>query len=134
MVCDRVRLKQIVVNLVSNAIKFTPSGTVTVEVDCDEEAKRFRISVIDTGTGIAQADAERIFEPFDQLQHGALEAATGTGLGLAIVRRLCDLLGGTVALQSEVGRGSRFTVELPRVMTVAPPGEAANPQAAPGRR
>jgi len=88
VVSDRVRLKQILVNLVSNAIKFTPSGAVTVEIDDDPATDRFRIAVIDTGLGIAEGDAARIFEPFDQAENAAAQTSAGTGLGLAIPRVL----------------------------------------------
>ena len=120
MVSDRVRVKQILVNLVSNAIQFTPSGAATVEVDHDPARDWFRIAVIDTGLGISERDAASIFEPFDQVQSAVAQGSAGTGLGLAIVRRLCHLLGGTVTLRSELGRGSRFTVEVPRVLPVTP--------------
>jgi signal transduction histidine kinase len=116
MTTDRVRLRQIVLNLVFNAIKFTPSGSVTIEAEHDTEIDRIRIAVIDTGVGIAEADRDRIFEPFDQADNARARAAGGTGLGLAIVRRLCELLGGKVALDSIVGNGSRFIVEVPRVL------------------
>jgi len=119
MLTDRVRLKQIVLNLISNAIKFTPSGDVTVDVQHDPAADRIRIAVIDTGIGIGETDADRIFEPFRQADDVDARRAGGTGLGLAIVRRLSHLLGGTVALESHVGHGSRFTVEVPRVLAFA---------------
>jgi len=118
MLSDRIRLRQIVLNLVFNAIKFTPSGTVTVEVDHDRALDRVRLAVIDTGVGIAEADRDRVFEPFDQADSASARATGGTGLGLAIVRRLCELLGGKVALDSTVGSGSRFTIEVPRVLDV----------------
>jgi len=116
MLTDRTRLGQIVLNLVSNAIKFTPSGSVTIEVAHEPATDRVRVAVIDTGVGIAEADRDRIFERFDQGDSAPRGATGGTGLGLAIVRRLCVLMGGTVTLDSTVGRGSTFTVELPRVL------------------
>ena len=119
MLTDRVRLKQIVLNLISNAIKFTPSGNVTVDVDHDPATDRIRIAVSDTGIGIGESDAARIFEPFRQAGDADARSAGGTGLGLAIVRRLSDLLGGAVALDSHLGRGSCFTVEVPRVLPSA---------------
>jgi signal transduction histidine kinase len=112
MITDRARLRQIVLNLVVNAIKFTPSGSVVVEVEHDLAADRVRIAVVDTGVGIAEADRDRVFDPFDQAADAA-RGSGGAGLGLAIVRRLCELLGGAVALESTVGSGSRFTVEMP---------------------
>jgi two-component system sensor kinase len=119
MLTDRVRLKQIVLNLISNAIKFTPSGNVTVDVGHDPATDRIRIAVSDTGIGIGESDAARIFEPFRQAGDADARSAGGTGLGLAIVRRLSDLLGGAVALDSHLGRGSCFTVEVPRVLPSA---------------
>jgi signal transduction histidine kinase/tetratricopeptide (TPR) repeat protein len=114
MLTDRVRLRQIVLNLVSNAIRFTPAGSIAVEVEHDTGRDLVRIAVVDTGVGIAEADRARVFEPFDQADNAPARASGGTGLGLSIVRRLCELLGGNVALDSTVGSGSRFTVELPR--------------------
>jgi len=87
MLTDRVRLSRIVLNLISNAIKFTPSGDVTVDVQHDPAADRIRIVVIDTGIGIGETDADRIFEPFRQADDVDARRAGGTGLGLAIVRR-----------------------------------------------
>jgi CheY-like chemotaxis protein len=108
---DPLRFRQILDNLLSNAIKFTPEGgqiSMTVERDGDEVA----ITVADTGIGIASEDQGRVFEEFQQLGD-AVQRKAGTGLGLALTRRLVEAHGGSIALDSEVGRGSRFTVRLP---------------------
>jgi signal transduction histidine kinase len=116
MTSDPRKVRQIVTNLVGNAIKFTEHGEVVVTAALAEGAEeRVRISVRDTGTGIAAADLAHLFEPF--WQGGQLASATGggTGLGLSIVRQLARLLGGDVSVESAPGRGSTFTVELPLV-------------------
>jgi signal transduction histidine kinase len=107
---DETKVRQILLNLMSNAIKFTDSGAVTVRVDIAREA---RISVRDTGRGIAPADRERIFEPFVQVSQGTTRSEGGSGLGLTVSRRLARLLGGELEVQSEVGAGSTFTLRLP---------------------
>jgi len=110
---DPRRLKQILVNLLSNAVKFTPEGgRVELAVAAaGDEALAF--TVTDTGIGIAAEDQARLFVPFVQLDAGLSRRHEGTGLGLALVRRLADLHGGSVTLESEPGKGSRFTVTLP---------------------
>jgi signal transduction histidine kinase/CheY-like chemotaxis protein len=111
IVADRGRLRQILYNLLSNAIKFTPAGG-RVRVDGAVDGPNVRLSVIDTGIGIAAADHERVFEEFTQV--GDPEARQiGTGLGLALTRRLAEAHGGHIELQSDVGVGSNFTVVLP---------------------
>lgn len=118
-IADRRRLKQILVNLLSNAVKFTESGSVTLRVEQTEEAIAF--SVIDTGIGIAQADRETLFQPFKQLDSGLNRKYEGTGLGLALSRKLARLHGGDITLHSELGRGSCFTLELPRQLPTDAP-------------
>ena len=111
---DPRRLKQILVNLLTNAVKFTPAGgQVGLEVRGDPEARLLRFSVRDTGIGIAADDLPRLFRPFEQLDSSLSRHYEGTGLGLSLVARLTQLHGGTVAVQSELGQGSRFTVTLP---------------------
>jgi PAS domain S-box-containing protein len=111
---DPRRVKQILVNLLNNAVKFTPSGgQVTLEVRADREKGRVELSVRDTGIGISAADQQRLFQPFTQLDNSLTRNYEGTGLGLALVKRLVDLHGGTISLESEPGQGSRFTVSLP---------------------
>jgi PAS domain S-box-containing protein len=109
---DRRRLRQVLLNLLTNAQKFTPvGGSIGLEVTA-RSGGEVAFSVWDTGPGIAEADWQRIFEPFVQLDAGLDRRHEGSGLGLALVRRMVDLHHGRVELQSEVGRGSRFTVVL----------------------
>jgi CheY-like chemotaxis protein len=113
---DERRLRQILSNLLTNACKFTPEGgEFGLEVVGDVEAEAVRFTVWDTGIGIAQRDMERLFKPFVQLDSGLSRRYGGTGLGLALVRRLTELHGGGVSVESKgiPGRGSRFTVSLP---------------------
>ena len=134
---DQTHLRQILINLIGNAVKYTPNGSIHVRADVvgngqaptvdppaaaprigpppDERRAWVALQVSDTGVGIAPADQERIFDEFEQVNAGARtdSARRGTGLGLAISRRLARLLGGDLTVTSEVGRGSVFTVWLP---------------------
>lgn len=110
---DRQKVKQILANLLTNALKFTREGRVDIIVTLDDTANTFAVAVRDTGIGIAPADLSRIFEPFQQANRTTSRALGGTGLGLSICRRLARMLGGEMRVESEVGRGSTFTVELP---------------------
>ncbi len=125
---DAARLRQVAYNLLSNAIKFTPpEGRVTVALARDGD--QMRLTVSDTGPGIAPADQERVFAAFEQLTPGAGE---GTGLGLALTRRLVEAHGGRIELDSTPGTGSRFSVVLPlRRVAVAEP-TAVEPEAGAG--
>jgi PAS domain S-box-containing protein len=110
---DPRRLKQILINLLINAVKFTPeNGSVTLQVDTDLEQDLIQLSVIDNGIGIAPEDLQRLFQPFVQVDSGLNRHQEGTGLGLALVQKLTDLHGGSVEVESEVGKGSRFTINL----------------------
>jgi signal transduction histidine kinase len=111
---DRGKVKQIVLNLVSNAIKFTPSGSVTVRVGFDPGAREASVAVADTGIGIDASDHERVFEDFRQADNSPAREYGGAGLGLAICRRLAMMLDGRVTLESRVGTGSTFTLALPK--------------------
>jgi signal transduction histidine kinase/CheY-like chemotaxis protein len=116
LVGDSNRLRQILLNLVSNAIKFTEKGEVSmVAIASPMKDGRWELvlRVLDTGIGIAPEAQERIFEPFVQAESSTTRRFGGTGLGLNIVRSLVNLMGGTVALRSEVGKGSLFTVTVP---------------------
>ena len=110
-----MKIKQVLLNLLSNAVRYTPSGSIVVRVATDAEGMRFSVS--DTGPGIPAAEIERLFEPF----HRALTAGTrdvaGTGLGLAISRQFVELHRGRIWVQSREGVGSTFTFVLP----LAPP-------------
>jgi PAS domain S-box-containing protein len=108
---DPMRIRQIVLNLLSNATKFTASGEIEVRVEQREGA--YRIAVRDTGVGIAADAQARLFEPFAQADASTTRRYGGTGLGLTISRRLADLMGGSLSVESEVGRGSTFTLSLP---------------------
>jgi CheY-like chemotaxis protein len=117
---DPFRLRQIVVNLVNNAIKFTPQGQVVVLARVITEAEdvgRIQLSVEDTGVGIAPEAREKVFEHFSQADGSTTRQFGGTGLGLAICKRLVELMGGKIGVDSALGKGSRFWVELvlPRV-------------------
>lgn len=109
---DPTRLRQLLNNLLSNALKFTEQGTITVTTGADEQ--EVRISVKDTGPGIPPESQEIIFEKFKQLENFLTRSHGGTGLGLAIVRQLVEHMGGRVTLTSNVGAGSEFTLHLPR--------------------
>jgi signal transduction histidine kinase/DNA-binding response OmpR family regulator len=109
---DRVRFKQILYNLLSNAVKFTPKDG-KIEIGCHQNGDLVSISVKDTGIGIRPEDHAAVFEEFRQLEAGAEATHEGTGLGLAITRRLVEQQGGTISLESAVGKGSRFTFSLP---------------------
>ncbi len=116
---DMTKLQQILQNLLSNAIKFTPEGG-RVALKADADTKYVTISVMDTGVGVATEEQELVFQKFRQSGNPLTREHAGTGLGLSIVRELCKLLGGEVTLQSELGRGSTFTVRLPLQMNMEP--------------
>ena len=112
---DAGRLRQVLLNLLSNAVKFTERGAVTVRVEPLPEAHppSTRFSVIDTGIGIATDDLPRLFAHFSQLDATPSRRYGGTGLGLAISRRLVDMMGGQIGVESTLGQGSRFHFTLP---------------------
>lgn len=108
---DERRLKQIVINLVNNAVKFTEQGEV--RLDCELHNDEVVIRVVDTGIGIKPEDMDKLFKPFQQIDIGLTRKHAGTGLGLSICRRLVEMLGGKIWVESEWGRGSVFTFTLP---------------------
>jgi signal transduction histidine kinase len=110
---DKAKVQQILVNLVSNAVKFTEQGKVTLECDW-HDSHRVTIAVTDTGVGIRADQQEKIFEPFVQVGRSLTKSQEGTGLGLAISRDLARGMGGDIVVTSEPGKGSRFTLILPR--------------------
>ena len=129
---DRSRLKQVLYNYLSNAIKFTPDGgRVAVRVSA-EDPHHFRVDVTDNGVGIAAADLPRLFIEFNQLEAGAAKKHQGTGLGLALTRRLLEAQGGRVAVTSTPGAGSTFSAILPRRATHGTP--LADPLSIPSKR
>ena len=113
---DARRLTQVLLNLVGNAIKFTDIGSV--EVRAVQAGDRFEFSVVDSGFGIAPADQARIFDEFQQVDNSSTRKKGGTGLGLSISRKIVELHGGRISVESEVGKGSTFKVTIP--ITVAP--------------
>jgi signal transduction histidine kinase len=110
---DRIKLHQVVRNLVDNAVKFTESGRIVVEAGPARRAGWVTIAVTDTGPGVAASDLPHIFEPFHQLGASSTRRTNGVGLGLSIVQRLVVVLGGSITVSSEIGWGSTFTIELP---------------------
>jgi PAS domain S-box-containing protein len=110
---DRQKVKQIVLNLLSNALKFTPTGSVSISAAYAARDRVIGIAVADTGVGIPADDRVKVFEDFRQLDSSPARGYGGTGLGLSICRRLSQMLGGTIDLESEVGTGSTFTLRLP---------------------
>jgi len=126
---DAVRLRQVLVNLGGNAVKFTEKGEVTLRVVCLEspgESLRVRIEVADTGIGIDPANQSRIFEEFTQADASTTRRFGGTGLGLSIVRQIVGLMGGRLQLTSAPGAGSTFSFDL--LLPLANPAEQAAPQ------
>ena len=114
---DRNKVQKVVLNLLTNAVKYTPAGgTVTFAVGVLEPPRNGctrRITVQDTGIGMAPEFMARLYEPFAQEHRAEAAGIPGTGLGLSIVKRVVDLMGGTISVESEVGKGTRFTVDLP---------------------
>jgi PAS domain S-box-containing protein len=110
---DRQKVKQIVLNLLSNALKFTPAGSVTMTASFDARAKQVVVAVRDTGVGIPFDDQGKVFEDFRQLDASPARGYGGTGLGLSICRRLANILGGTIELESLPSKGSTFRLRLP---------------------
>ncbi len=106
---DKERIMQVSANLLSNAIKFTQAGSVSLRMDYN--GNNLSIVVEDTGSGMSEEEQQRVFGAFERLSNAATQ--DGFGLGLSIVKRIVDMLGGTVRLESKKGRGSRFTIEIP---------------------
>jgi two-component system sensor kinase len=110
---DAKKLQQVLVNIVSNAIKFTDEGGVTIDVD-SADASHWQFRIQDTGIGMPANAAAYIFEPFQQVDGTDKRKYKGTGLGLAITKRLVERLGGSITMVSELGKGSTFSITLPR--------------------
>jgi PAS domain S-box-containing protein len=127
VLADHQRLKQVVLNMLSNAVKYNRQGG-TITIDCVEhEGGSIRIGVADTGPGVAPEHMERLFAPFDRLDVEQRSTAEGTGLGLALSKRLVEAMGGTMGVESEVGAGSTFWVELPSAADAPVEVAAASP-------
>ena len=121
---DAGRLRQILLNLVGNALKFTGRGSVLLTLRPLPDGRNYEFSVKDTGPGISPAQIERIFRPFTQADSSISRRHGGAGLGLSISRRLAELMGGSLTVHSEIGHGSRFIVTVP--LTSAPLASSAN--------
>jgi PAS domain S-box-containing protein len=109
---DRRRIKQILMNLLSNAIKFTDKGEVKIKLSLDDD-KTAKIAVIDTGIGIKKEDFKLLFQPFQQVDMSRTKKHEGTGLGLHLSKKLANLLGGDITVESEYGKGSKFILRFP---------------------
>jgi signal transduction histidine kinase len=133
---DRDRLLQVVINLISNAVKFTPDGTITIAATPDPAG--VRVAVTDTGVGIAPQDQAKVFEPFAQASDGLTDKPRGTGLGLPICREIVERHGGRLWLESAPGQGSTFAFTLPAAdaspaaPAIPTPPAAASPPPDPG--
>lgn len=128
VVGDAGRLRQIISNLAGNAVKFTAAGSVVVRARrrAEGEAHRLAIEVEDTGIGLSEADLERVFDEFEQVDQGPGRRHEGTGLGLPISRRLARSLGGDINVTSRLGQGACFVVDLPLVEVVVPQDVASD--------
>ena len=114
LMTDPARVRQILINLLGNAVKFVERGSVTLRVFEEAEGDAVAFEVADTGPGIADQNLQRVFEPFTQVDSSLTRRAMGTGLGLPLSRQLAQLLGGDITLISKVGVGSTFRLSLPR--------------------
>ena len=129
IVTDAGKLRQILINLIGNAIKFTAEGEVSVTVETDTDSSQpVSITVRDTGIGIAAERQQKVFEPFEQGDSSTRREFGGTGLGLSIVKAFAELIGAAIEIESELGKGTTFTVWLPT--GADPSGAAAVPMAA----
>ncbi len=121
MRADQMRLRQALLNLMSNANKFTEKGTITIAARQRQENGRewITLAVTDTGIGMTPEQMGKLFQEFSQASSTTASKYGGTGLGLAISRRFCQMMGGDITVESEPGRGSTFTIRLPRIVEVA---------------
>jgi signal transduction histidine kinase len=118
MHADQIRLRQSLLNLVSNANKFTEKGTITIAAHQGQEGSRdwVTLAVTDTGIGMTPEQMAKLFQEFSQASSATASKYGGTGLGLAISKRFCQMMGGDITVESEPGRGSTFTIRLPRIV------------------
>jgi signal transduction histidine kinase len=131
---DERRIRQVLINLLNNAVKFTPEGgQIKLEVDRQEDQSSpnrsawLRFSISDTGIGIAPENIPKLFQPFIQIDSALNRKYEGTGLGLALVKQIADLHGGKVSLTSELGVGSCFVVDIPYKNTALTPSDSQTP-------
>ena len=117
---DQMRLRQALLNLLSNANKFTDHGTITIDARQGQQDGRdwVTIAVADTGIGMTAEQMSKLFQEFSQASSATASKYGGTGLGLAISKRFCQMMGGDITVESGAGRGSAFTVRLPRIVEV----------------
>src|SRR6202011_4798193 len=115
---DETRFRQALLNLASNANKFTENGTVTITAGRQrfDDREWVTVAVTDTGIGMNAEQMDRLFQEFSQADSSTTRKYGGTGLGLAISRRFCQMMGGDITVASEPGRGSTFTIRLPRIV------------------
>src|SRR5262249_876436 len=118
MHADQMRLRQALLNLMSNANKFTERGSIAIDARQGQENGRdwVTIAVADTGIGMTPEQMGKLFQKFSQASSGTATKYGGTGLGLAISKRFCQMMGGDITVESEPGRGSTFTIRLPRIV------------------
>jgi signal transduction histidine kinase/CheY-like chemotaxis protein len=124
---DAGRIRQVMINLVGNAVKFTPGGSIVIAVECESQdgaQASMRISVHDTGPGIPAAKLESVFDKFSQVDGSTTRKYGGTGLGLAISKQLVELMGGSIAVSSRFGEGSTFSFTLPLKLAASPHASA----------
>ena len=115
---DQLRVRQILINLIGNAVKFTDQGSVNADITWADN--RLRIVVQDTGPGMTETEMEKIFEPFQQTSAELVRSRGGSGLGLAITHNLIDIMGGDIEVESKPGKGTKFSVEIPAEQTDVP--------------
>src|SRR5262249_8005730 len=126
---DQMRLRQALLNLLSNANKFTERGSIAIDArqrqndGCDYVI----MAVADTGIGMTPEQMSKLFQEFSQADASTTRKYGGTGLGLAISKRFCQMMGGDITVESEPGRGSTFTIRLPRIVDAPKEAVAANP-------
>jgi len=130
---DRNKVKQILLNLLSNAVKFTPAGG-SITIDATGRDGRVELRVTDTGIGIAKENLDKIFEEFRQIDGSSTREYGGTGLGLAITRRFVKLLGGEIRVESEIGKGSTFIINIPVTLDGVEPLTVVASRIDPGRK
>jgi signal transduction histidine kinase len=129
MHADQMRLRQALLNLMSNANKFTERGTITIDAGQQQQNGRdwITLAVTDTGIGMTPEQTSKLFQEFSQASSTSAIRYGGTGLGLVISRRFCRMMGGDITVESEPGRGSTFTIRLPRIVGVSKEAVADNP-------